>query len=110
MKTVNNPRGTAIAALGLTFAPLSLGALEKYLPRLQQLEQDGQMDFALVIDLALSSLQRNYPEITREAVGDLLDLGILPEVMQAILGASGLTRDAGGQEQGESTGGSSTAT
>lgn len=54
----------------------------------------------LVVDAAHSSLVRNYPEITRDAVLDLIDLGNMAAVMSAVMGVSGLVAK-GGAPSGE---------
>ena len=91
----------AIPGVELTFAggkqmtipPLSLGALEQLLDRINDVMAGGKMDatsIGTVIDAAHAALKRNYPELTREQVGDLVDLGNMREVLEATMSASGL--------------------
>lgn len=87
---VENPRGNLLKINGQIwiFAPLSLGTAEKLMPKLKNFDPN---DFALVADVAHSSLKRNYPDITREFVADeLLDIGHVNTVFDTIMGASGL--------------------
>lgn len=55
------------------------------------LEITGEMldDYATVI---LAALNRNYPDMTRESLEDVLDLGNAPQIFLAIMGMSGLIR------------------
>lgn len=104
MESIANPRGVKVESFGniLVFAPLSLGALERLKPQIDQLNA-GEVEFGAMIDIAHSSLQRNYPQITREQVGDFVDLGNVQEVMQAVMNASGMVKksDAEGGAVGE---------
>ena len=89
LKEIENPRGTTIQIDGqpLVFAPLSLGAVEKLLPALQSFQPN---DVGMVIDVAHKSLKRNYPDITRDDVADMLYMDQLEEVMAAVMSVSGL--------------------
>ncbi|PWF33747.1 hypothetical protein DBB30_24095 [Yersinia pestis] len=85
---VENPRGNPLKINGQIwiFAPLSLGAAEKLMPKLKTFDPS---DFALVADVAHSSLKRNYPEITREYIADeLLDVGHVNAVFETVMGRS----------------------
>ncbi len=87
---VENPRGNPLKINGQIwiFAPLSLGAAEKLMPKLKTFDPS---DFALVADGAYGSLKRNYPDITREFIADeLLDVGHVNAVFETVMGASGL--------------------
>ncbi len=98
---VENPRGTAIQIDGqsFVFAPLSLGAVEKLLPALQEFKPD---DVGLVIDVAFKSLKRNYPDISRDDVADMIYMDQLSEVMGAVMSVSGLkNKEAKEGESGE---------
>lgn len=78
----------------LVVPPLNLAAVEMLQERLMGFS--GGLDaqsVALVIDATLMALQRNYPLLTREqVVQDLLDLGNMAEVMEAVMDVSGLKR------------------
>ncbi|MCU4314903.1 hypothetical protein KTH46_07685 [Acinetobacter bereziniae] len=100
-KEIENPRGTTIQIDGqpFVFAPLSLGAVEKLLPALQGFKPN---DVGTVIDVAHKSLKRNYPDITREDVADMLYMDQLEEVMAAVMSVSGLkNKEAQEGESGE---------
>lgn len=101
-KQVENPRGATIKIDGqpFVFAPLSLGAVEKLLPALQGFSPN---DVGTVIDVAHKSLKRNYPDITRDDVADMLYIDQLEEVMSVVMSASGLKSNSQsfGGESGE---------
>ena len=100
MKQVEHPRGTVLAIDGQDyyFAPLSLGALELLLPKLQNFTEQ---DIGTVIDVAHKSLKRNYPEITREEVADMIYMDQLQDVMVAVMSVSGLKSNKDDASQGE---------
>lgn len=104
MKTVNNPRGKALTCIDqtLVFAPLSLGAVERFEPLLAQFNTGGGK-VGDVIDMAHASLKRNYPDITREEVAEFIDTDNSQEVFSLIMGVSGYTSktEAGQTDQGE---------
>lgn len=56
----------------------------------------------LVVDAAFSSLSRNYPELKRDEMLDLIDIGNMAHVMSAVMGVSLLVKK-GGDEPGEAT-------
>lgn len=101
-KQVENPRGSTVIVDGqpFVFAPLSLGTVEKLLPALQSFQPN---DVGTVIDVAFKSLKRNYPDITRDDVADMLFMDQLTEIMEAVMSVSGLKgKDegaAGGSEE-----------
>lgn len=99
MKQVEHPRGTVLAIDGQDyyFAPLSLGALELLLPKLQNFTEQ---DIGTVIDVAHKSLKRNYPEITREEVADMIYMDQLQDVMAAVMSVSGLKQNDKDASQG----------
>ncbi|BCA57683.1 hypothetical protein [Sphingomonas sp. HMP6] len=86
--------------------PLTLGALEDFQDGIAAMEQGGldKETIATTIDVALASLKRNYPEMTRDMVRELIDLEIMAEVFEAVMDVSGLRRKA--IEAGEATGAS----
>lgn len=65
--------------------PLSLAQLTVFLPRVQELQIANKQLQALV-EIVAAALQRNYPEVTPEQVENILDLGNVSPVLNAILG------------------------
>lgn len=99
---VENPRGNPLKINGQfwIFAPLSLGAAEQLMPKIQNFNPS---DFALVADVAFKSLKRNYPDITREYVADeLLDIGHVNDVFETVMGASDLVYTGDEPQEGDS--------
>jgi hypothetical protein len=91
----------------MTVPPLNLAAVETLQDRLATFK--GGMDkesVALMVDATLLALKRNYPDMTRDqVVNDLLDLGNMEEVMQAVMDVSGLRRKEQEQALGEAQAG-----
>ncbi len=77
-----------------TVPPLTLGQLRRLMPKVRQLTEIGaSMDEAqigVLVEIVAAALQRNYPEITAEAVESLLDLANAGPVLGAVLTGSGL--------------------
>lgn len=75
--------------------PLNLAALEQLQDQLAQFS--GGIDaasVAAVLDATTAALCRNYPDITREQVAEMVDLANMAEVMEAVMDVSGLKRQA----------------
>lgn len=88
--------------------PLSLGALEQLQDALEHFTGDirDKSQMATMLDATHAALRRNYPEITREQVGEMVDLENMQRVMEAVMDVSGLKRrqlEAGGDTPGEAT-------
>lgn len=84
---------------GTTFVvpPIALGALKTLLPKIQslQLSDQGVPGIAQVedaLEICLAALKRNYPDLTLEQLGDLVDLGNFNALVRAVMGQSGLVR------------------
>lgn len=76
--------------------PLSLGAFEQLQERLIGFTGDigDKVQIATVIDALHASLRRNYPDMTREAAAELVDVGNMLEVFEAVMDVSGARRKA----------------
>lgn len=74
--------------------PLALGALEQLQDRIADFKGDirDASQVATVLDAAHAALKRNYPDVTREEVADLVDVGNMAEVFEAVMDVSGLKR------------------
>ena len=90
--------GTKVNLGGRDFIlpPLTLKALRQLGPKigllgsLSGMPTEEQID--AMIEVAHASISRNYPEITLDELGDLLDLGNLQDVFPAVMAASGLAK------------------
>ncbi len=78
----------------LIVPPLSLAAVERFQDKLTNY-RGGLGEVALVIDALTSALNRNYPDMTREQVAELVDVSNMQEVMFAVMNVSGLVKKAG---------------
>jgi hypothetical protein len=75
--------------------PLTLGNLKQLWPKIQKMKMttdtSALMDqFDDVIELIEVALKRNYPDVTRDELLDLLDMGNLQAVITAVMQGSGL--------------------
>jgi hypothetical protein len=85
-----------------TVPPLALGALQRLQGKLSQLNQASSLEPATVdavIAATHSALVRNYPEITVEQVGDLIDVGNMHDVISSVLDVAGIKRKAIAEEK-----------
>lgn len=82
-----------------TIPPLTFRHIQKLEPLINSIGQiqgtptEKQMD--AVAEIVHMAMSRNYPEMKREDVLDLLDLGNLKSVLDAVMGISGLVNKAG---------------
>lgn len=78
--------------------PITLGALQKmrrHLTVLQSItEADALAGADVCIEVAHVAMLRNYPTLTLEDVGNLIDLGNMHEIMSCVLDLDGSLRKA----------------
>lgn len=78
-----------LGGVDLIIPPLSLGALELYGEQLEQIETLPRLaQLRLITDVAHAALCRNYPEMTRAQVAELLDLSNANQVHAAVMAAA----------------------
>lgn len=79
-----------------TVPPLSLGALEDLGERLKRFTGGADKEsVSTVIDALFAALSRNYPNITREEVREMVGLENMHEAMAAVMNVSGFqSKDA----------------
>lgn len=98
MASLVKVKGIAVQLGGESFVipPLSLGALEQLQSRVADFKGDirDKEQVATVIDAAHAALKRNYPAITRDEIADMIDVGNMAEVFEAVMDVSGLKRKA----------------
>lgn len=96
-------KGTPLELGGTIYIvpPLSLGAVEQLQSRIGEFNGDmaDLSQVGLVIDVAHTAMKRNYPDLTREQVADIVDLGDMAKVFEAVMKVSGLVAKA--EEVGE---------
>lgn len=71
------------AQLTLQIPPIALGDFEQLQDRLKD-----RPDVSTVIDATFAALKRNYPEMTRDQVAGLIDMGNKERVFQVVMGVS----------------------
>ena len=101
-------KGVALTLGDETFVvpPLTLGAFEDHGDALRAFDGSPSKDnVRLVVDPLTSALKRNYPEITREKVRDLVDLSTMSQAMFALMSVSGATEAPEGNTVATATGG-----
>jgi len=85
--------------------PLNFRALREHMDSINRLSNlrngasPGPQDFASISAVVHAALARNYPQITLDEVEDMLDIGNMTEVLNAVMAMSGLVRREG--EPGE---------
>ena len=85
-----------------TIAPLTFKQLRTLQPKIDLISKmDGtptpeQMD--AVVDVIHASVTRNHPDVTKEQIDDVLDLGNVQLAMASVMGASGLVKKIMGME------------
>lgn len=84
--------------------PLSLRGLIQFEPQLKTFGQDGSL--AVAVQLIGSALRRNYPELTDDALTDLLDVPTLQKLIAVVLRVSGVVDNGAPSGEGlpQSTG------
>jgi hypothetical protein len=100
-------RGTPMELGGLTYIvpPLSLGAIEaneEHIENVDSLPRGQQL--RLIVTLAHCALKRNYPELTRDQVADLVDLANANAVYSTVMSASVPKAEEGDPKGGASAG------
>lgn len=103
MSGIVKHKGIALALGGEEYIvpPISLGALEQMQDAIGNFTGDvmDKKQVASVIDATHASLKRNYPDMMREQVADLVDVANMAEVFEAVMDVSGIKRK--GIEAGE---------
>lgn len=71
--------------------PLNLGQVKRLIPLIEKMRNgtDDAEKFDAVVTVAHAALSRNYPDLTIEQVEEMVDLGNLKKVIDAVMGISG---------------------
>lgn len=78
--------------------PLNIKGLRKLGPKLKGLEGLGSsgiptdQEYDLIVEVVELALRRNYPDLSRETLEDIIDMRNMYEVLGAVMAASGLTK------------------
>lgn len=88
--------------------PLTLGAIKRLMPKIEamatSLAADGKMrpeSMDSIVEVVHAALLRNYPDMTLQELEDMLDVKNIADIMQAVLGVSGLERKAAGSGEAQ---------
>lgn len=89
-----------------TVPPLPWNALKRqkeFLSRAQRGEIDParvfEGDFASMFDCVFSALKRNYPELTEDALGDVLDMRNVADAFGAVMRSAGFREKPAGEPE-----------
>ncbi|MFI5230065.1 MAG: hypothetical protein ACHQWU_13410 [Gemmatimonadales bacterium] len=91
-------KGQAIEVDGVTYIvpPLALGAVQDLLPRIEAIGAPPSSSVGLtkeqvdtMLDVILAAMRRNYPELTRATLEEIVDLGNVKPLFRMVLGLSG---------------------
>lgn len=91
---------------------VELGGTEYVLPALPlsfiesnstitEVTEAGAIPVKLILDALTAALQRNYPDMTRETVADLVDVSNMADLFELAMDAAGLRRKEGAGLQGK---------
>lgn len=91
--------------------PLNFKALRRFREELSTMTPAALAASGKVVDLIHAALTRNYPDLTLDELEDMLDMGNVMAVTEAVLGVSGLVEKQSGEvlAASPSTGANSTA-
>lgn len=84
--------------------PLSIGSLERLQDRIEAFEGGmGKESVSLMVDVAEAALKRNYPDITRDSLVEIMDVSNMEDIFSAVMDVSGLKRKAIDAGEAEAT-------
>jgi len=89
-------KGQAFELGGTTYTvpPIALGALRELLPRIKQIDIAAGVpagdDLELLLDVVHAALVRNYPDLTKAQLADVVDMGNVFPLFRCVMGQSGL--------------------
>lgn len=83
--------------------PIALGALEQLQERIGAFDGNAHdaKQISTVIDCAHAAMKRNYPDLTRDDVANLIDIANMNDVFTAVMDVSGLKRKEQEAQAGE---------
>lgn len=77
--------------------PLNFKALRRFREELGTMTPEALVNSGKVVELIHAALLRNYPDLTFDALEDMLDMGNVMEVTEAVLAVSGLVAKQPGE-------------
>lgn len=98
--------GIDIEMGGITYVvpPLALGDMEVYQKKIAGVI--GGIDansVAVVLDVSIAALRRNYPDMTREDLGRIVDVSNFMDLFNSVMDIAGLRRKAADAEKAKAS-------
>jgi hypothetical protein len=75
--------------------PLSFRQLKTMSTEIKSLAVKGPDNTEIMLRVIQAALSRNYPEMTLEQIEEIVDLGNILEITQAVMGGSGFVKTVG---------------
>ncbi len=90
--------------------PLNFKALRRFREELGSMTPEALVNSGKVVEIIHAAMLRNYPDLTLDTLEDMLDMGNIMHVTEAVLAISGLVEKQPGEVQAASpsTGANST--
>ena len=88
-------RGVKIPMNGVDYVvpPMNLKTMQMMQDQLAAYDSTtGMQQLAVAVDIIQAAMRRNYPEITKDELMEMVDLGNMVEVMDAVMGATGMVK------------------
>jgi hypothetical protein len=96
-----------------TVPPLTLGQIRRLGAAIATLGTDRPLldgeTVGAIVTVVTAAMQRNYPDLTEDAVAELLDMATAPAVFLAVLTGSGFKRGAPGEDLAPAQAGAGTS-
>ena len=91
--------GKIVSMLGKDWVipPLNFKALRRFREELGTMTAEALAGSGKVVEIIHAAMQRNYPDLTLEQVEDMVDMGNVMEVTEAVLAISGLVAKQPGE-------------
>jgi hypothetical protein len=100
-------RQVTLGGVEYTVPPINVRALKELAPQLARTANLTGMPTLTqwddVIDVFLAAFQRNYPEMSRGELEELVDMENFLTITQTVMGVSGLEKNAGEEQPGKAS-------
>lgn len=100
MKTYDQFEGTSLRIGAATYVVPAL-TVRQYRQHLHQLRSLARLaglptdeGFAAIVDVVHAALTRNYPDMTRDQLEDMIDVGNIAPLIRAIMGQAPIATEA----------------
>jgi hypothetical protein len=86
-----------MAGTDWTIPPLNFKALRRFREELGAMSPEALVNSGKVVEIIHAAMLRNYPDLTLEQLEDMLDMGNIMHVTEAVLAISGLVEKQPGE-------------